>query len=133
MSPFDPERTLSAKKISFDPSRFLQLLSLDGYSDRTDPWGETATLGSAARRSAQKEDTSHRFSGVSSHERIDAFDRGLREQGYSDGENIIIERRFWKNDPEQLAKFAAECSRRQRPNLEGQDSNWPPLWCELDW
>jgi len=42
------------------------------------------------------------------HERIDAFDRGLREQGYSDGENIIIERRFWKNDPEQLAKFAAE-------------------------
>lgn len=42
------------------------------------------------------------------HERIYAFDRGLREQGYSDGENIIIERRFWKNDPEQLAKFAAE-------------------------
>jgi putative ABC transport system substrate-binding protein len=42
------------------------------------------------------------------HERIDAFDRGLRQQGYSDGENIIVERRFWKNDPEQLAKFAAE-------------------------
>src|SRR5262249_36093186 len=42
------------------------------------------------------------------HERIDAFDRGLREQGDVDGENIIIERRFWKNDPEQLAKFAAE-------------------------
>jgi putative tryptophan/tyrosine transport system substrate-binding protein len=42
------------------------------------------------------------------HERIDAFDRGLREQGYSDGDNIIIERRFWTNDPEQLAKFAAE-------------------------
>lgn len=42
------------------------------------------------------------------HERIDAFDRGLREQGYAEGENIIIERRFWKNDPEQLARFAAE-------------------------
>jgi putative tryptophan/tyrosine transport system substrate-binding protein len=42
------------------------------------------------------------------HERIDAFDRGLREHGYAEGENIIIERRFWKNDPEQLAKFAAE-------------------------
>ena len=42
------------------------------------------------------------------HERIDAFDRGLREQGYFDGENIIIERRFWNNDPEQLARFAAE-------------------------
>jgi ABC-type uncharacterized transport system substrate-binding protein len=42
------------------------------------------------------------------HERIDAFDRELREQGYVEGENIIIERRFWKNDPELLAKFAAE-------------------------
>jgi putative ABC transport system substrate-binding protein len=42
------------------------------------------------------------------HERIDAFDRGLREHGYAEGENIIIERRFWKNDPEQLAKFTAE-------------------------
>ena len=42
------------------------------------------------------------------HERIEAFDRGLRELGYVAGENIIIERRFWKNDPEQLAKFAAE-------------------------
>ena len=42
------------------------------------------------------------------HEQIDAFDRGLREHGYAEGENIIIERRFWKNDPEQLAKCAAE-------------------------
>jgi ABC-type uncharacterized transport system substrate-binding protein len=65
-------------------------------------------LGNAARRSAQKEGASHRLSASVPHERIDAFDRGLREQGYSDGENVIIERRFWKNDPEQLAKFAAE-------------------------
>ncbi|WP_027577137.1 ABC transporter substrate-binding protein [Bradyrhizobium sp. WSM1743] len=42
------------------------------------------------------------------HERIDAFDRGLREQGYVEGQNIIIERRFWNNDPKQLARFAAE-------------------------
>ena len=42
------------------------------------------------------------------HERIDAFVRRLRDQGHAEGENIIIERRFWKNDPEQLAKFAAE-------------------------
>ncbi|MBR0719209.1 ABC transporter substrate-binding protein [Bradyrhizobium liaoningense] len=42
------------------------------------------------------------------HERIDAFDRGLRDQGYVEGENIIIERRFWNNDPKQLARFAAE-------------------------
>ena len=42
------------------------------------------------------------------HERIEAFGRGLREHGYAEGENIIIERRFWNNDPEQLAKCAAE-------------------------
>lgn len=42
------------------------------------------------------------------HERIEAFDRGLRELGYIEGENIVIERRFWKNDQKQLAKFAAE-------------------------
>ncbi|MGY3031810.1 putative ABC transport system substrate-binding protein [Bradyrhizobium sp. USDA 4354] len=42
------------------------------------------------------------------HERIDAFDRGLREQGYVEGQNIIIERRFWNSDPKQLARFAAE-------------------------
>lgn len=42
------------------------------------------------------------------HERIDAFDRGLREHGYVEGENIVIERRYWKNDPEQLARLAAE-------------------------
>ncbi|MBH5368157.1 ABC transporter substrate-binding protein [Bradyrhizobium glycinis] len=42
------------------------------------------------------------------HERIDAFEHGLREHGYAEGQNIIIERRFWKNDPKQLAKFAAD-------------------------
>jgi putative ABC transport system substrate-binding protein len=42
------------------------------------------------------------------HDRIEAFARALREHGYVEGENIIIERRFWKDDPEQLAKFAAE-------------------------
>ena len=39
---------------------------------------------------------------------FDAFDRGLREQGYIEGQNILIERRFWKNDQAQLSKFAAE-------------------------
>jgi len=42
------------------------------------------------------------------HERIEAFTRALQEDGYVEGKNIIIERRFWKNDPEQLAKYAAE-------------------------
>lgn len=42
------------------------------------------------------------------HDRIEAFARALREHGYVEGENVIIERRFWNNDREQLAKFAAE-------------------------
>lgn len=42
------------------------------------------------------------------HERIEAFGRGLREHGYAEGENIIIERRFWNNDPEQLTRLVAE-------------------------
>jgi putative ABC transport system substrate-binding protein len=45
---------------------------------------------------------------VPSQPRLDAFDRALRDQGFVEGESIVIERRFWKNDPEQLAKFAAE-------------------------
>src|SRR5262245_57774575 len=38
----------------------------------------------------------------------DALDRAVRDQGFVEGETIFIERRFWNNDPEQLAKFAAE-------------------------
>jgi putative ABC transport system substrate-binding protein len=38
----------------------------------------------------------------------DAFRRGLREQGYVEGENLIIERRFWQGDQEQLPKAVAE-------------------------
>jgi ABC-type uncharacterized transport system substrate-binding protein len=39
---------------------------------------------------------------------LNAFDRGLRKQGYVEGETIIFERRFWHGDPAQLSKFAAE-------------------------
>jgi putative ABC transport system substrate-binding protein len=39
---------------------------------------------------------------------FDAFDRGLREHGYFEGQNLIIERRFWQGDREQLARFVAE-------------------------
>jgi putative ABC transport system substrate-binding protein len=39
---------------------------------------------------------------------LDAFNRGLREQGYVEGENIVFERRVWNNDPAQLAKFSSE-------------------------
>jgi putative ABC transport system substrate-binding protein len=45
---------------------------------------------------------------VPSQPRLEAFDRALREHGFVEGESIVIERRFWKNDPEQLAKHAAE-------------------------
>jgi putative ABC transport system substrate-binding protein len=38
----------------------------------------------------------------------DAFDRGLREHGYVEGENLIIEWRFWRGDREQLARFVAD-------------------------
>jgi hypothetical protein len=51
---------------------------------------------------------------------VAAFGTGMTERGYQagknvqyevryvEGENIIIERRFWNNDSKQLAKFAAE-------------------------
>lgn len=45
------------------------------------------------------------------HERIEAFDRGLRELGYVEGDNILIERRFWKNNPKELARLTAELVR----------------------
>jgi putative ABC transport system substrate-binding protein len=38
----------------------------------------------------------------------DAFGRGLRENGYVVGENLIIEQRFWQGDQEQLPKSVAE-------------------------
>ena len=39
---------------------------------------------------------------------IELCAQGLREQGYVEGENIIIERRIWRFDPEQLKKLVAE-------------------------
>ena len=42
------------------------------------------------------------------HDRVEAFGRGLREQGYIEGETVIVERRFWNSDPAQLARHAAE-------------------------
>src|SRR5258705_4339082 len=38
----------------------------------------------------------------------DAFNRGLREHGYVEGQNLIIEWRFWRGDREQLARFVAD-------------------------
>jgi putative ABC transport system substrate-binding protein len=44
---------------------------------------------------------------------LDAFDRGLREHGYVEGQNLKIERRFWQGDSEQLARFVAELDTTQ--------------------
>src|SRR5215510_2497200 len=43
--------------------------------------------------------------------RIDAFRQGLRELGYTEGKNIIIEWRFAGADPDRLRTFAAELVR----------------------
>src|SRR5215467_1113596 len=40
--------------------------------------------------------------------RIEAFRQGLRELGYVDGENIIIDYRYAEGKPERLPGFAAE-------------------------
>jgi len=43
--------------------------------------------------------------------RIDAFRQGLRELGYTEGKNIIIEWRFAEANPDRLRTFAAELVR----------------------
>jgi putative tryptophan/tyrosine transport system substrate-binding protein len=39
---------------------------------------------------------------------FDAFHRGLLEHGYVEGQNLLIEYRFWQGNNDLLAKFAAE-------------------------
>jgi putative tryptophan/tyrosine transport system substrate-binding protein len=43
--------------------------------------------------------------------RTDSFRRGLRELGYVEGQNIIIEYRYAEDDPGRLAELAAELVR----------------------
>jgi putative ABC transport system substrate-binding protein len=38
----------------------------------------------------------------------DAFDRGLRELGYIEDQNVFIDRRFWNSEPNILSKFVGE-------------------------
>jgi putative tryptophan/tyrosine transport system substrate-binding protein len=40
--------------------------------------------------------------------RMESFRRGLREQGYVDGRNVIIELRYSREGPQRLAELAAE-------------------------
>jgi len=44
---------------------------------------------------------------------IQAFDRGLRELGYTDGQNIVIEQISWAGQDEELPTLAAELVRRK--------------------
>jgi len=44
-------------------------------------------------------------------ERIDAFQQGLREHGYENGKNIILEYKFAEGKPDRLANLAAELVR----------------------
>jgi ABC-type uncharacterized transport system substrate-binding protein len=50
-------------------------------------------------------------SGVSSGEREEAFRQGLRELGYVEGQNIVIEWRFAQGKPDQVPRNAAELVR----------------------
>jgi putative ABC transport system substrate-binding protein len=50
-------------------------------------------------------------SGVSSTEREEAFRQGLRELGYVEGQNIVIEWRFAQGKPDQVPRNAAELVR----------------------
>ena len=40
-----------------------------------------------------------------------AFTQGLREHGYVDGQNVVVERRFGEAKPERIAEVAAELVR----------------------
>ena len=42
---------------------------------------------------------------------VDAFRQGLREHGYEEGKNIVVERRFGDSRPERMAEVAAELVR----------------------
>jgi putative ABC transport system substrate-binding protein len=42
---------------------------------------------------------------------VEAFGKGLRERGYVEGQNILVERRFGDAKPERIAEFAAELVR----------------------
>jgi len=53
----------------------------------------------------------HPSNSTSASQNVEAFRRGLREHGYVEGQNIVVERRFGEAKPERIAEFAAELVR----------------------
>ena len=45
---------------------------------------------------------------LSSPQSVEAFRQGLREHGYEEGKNIVVERRYTESRPERVAEIAAE-------------------------
>src|SRR5262245_63706962 len=50
-------------------------------------------------------------SAASMSERVEAFRRGLREQGYTEGQNILVEYRYAEDKLDRLREFAKELVR----------------------
>ena len=93
------------KSIGFASSALLPALSLVGallfglcaYAWAQQPPGKVARIGFLGNdRSA------------SAMPRENAFLQGLREQGWIEGQNIVIERRYWENRADRLPALAAE-------------------------
>ena len=53
----------------------------------------------------------HPSTAASTSHHVEAFKQGLRERGYVEGQNIVVERRFGDGKTERIAEFAAELVR----------------------
>jgi putative ABC transport system substrate-binding protein len=58
---------------------------------------------------------------------VSAFNRGLKESGYIDGQNVTIEFRFAEGHPDRLSALAAELVRRQVTVIATGGAEFPPL------
>ena len=53
----------------------------------------------------------HPSTPISASQNVEAFRQGLREHGYVEGQNIVVERRFGEAKPERMSEIAAELVR----------------------